>query len=166
MTRSGIEHVTLTTGHVRTSYRHEVAEEVIAAMRALIARLDGVNTVPIPGLPGLYLGGRVSGRCMAATVWTAGPPSECILTIGVAAHSRCGAPLWRALCRYGTGPLLVRPDRRQPPTPWVAAALEAPVTALLYAPDGPAILGRLGDFERCLAWGFLSLKEPNRPRKS
>ncbi|MDQ3562852.1 MAG: hypothetical protein M3436_01505 [Pseudomonadota bacterium] len=90
-----------------------------AACRGLIDALiaDPTRTVPIPGPP------------------------------GVAAHSRCGAALWRELHRWGKTPVVTDPERC-PPEPWVAVALDAGITQHMDATEW------LGDFERCLAWAF------------
>lgn len=144
-----LHHVTLTTGHVRRSPRAEVSDEAVAFCADLIARaVAGHATVPLP-TAGYSLGAAASSRCLTATVWADGPPSECIATIGVAAHSRCGAGLWRALHRYGTTPIVTDPEQC-PPEPWCAAALEG---AIIQHPDATEWLG---DFERCLAWAWLA----------
>lgn len=148
-----IRHVTLTTGHARDSYRSEVSDDAIAACRALIDRLltDPTATVQIPGVGDYHLGGRISGRCMVATVWS-GAPSVCIATIGIASHSRCGASLWRQMHISGETPVVTDPERC-PPEPWVAAALDAGIAQHMEATYW------LGDFERVLAWAFLERRD-------
>ena len=145
-----IRHVTLTTGHTRDSLPGEVSDDVLATVGVMIDRIvaDDTETVPIPGFPGYSLGGKASSKCLAATVWADGPPSEVIATIGVATHSRCGATLWRGLHDWGTAPVVTDPDRC-PPEPWVAAALEGPIA------QHPGATTWLGDFERCLAWAWV-----------
>lgn len=145
-----IRHVTLTTGHTRDSLPGEVSEDVIAVCRGLIEALiaDPTRPVPIPGPPGYSLGGRASGKCLVATVWANGPPSVVVATIGVAAHSRCGAMLWRELHRWGETPVVTDPERC-PPEPWVAAAVDTGIAQHMDATDW------LGDFERCLAWAWV-----------
>jgi hypothetical protein len=161
-----IRHVTLTTGHVRDSAADEIDADALAACRDLIARVtagSASESASIPGCPGYSLMGRANGRCIALTVWADGPPSECICTIGVARHSRCGATLWQALCVYGTGPLgvpqtapgdhMTIDPARQPSVPWVAAALEEPIARHMDAAQW------LGDFSRCLAWAWIAMLE-------
>jgi hypothetical protein len=143
-----IHHVTLTTGHVRQILPDEVSDEAVAAVLTLIERATAGNeTVPLPALPGYSLGAQASSKCLVVTVWADGPPSECICTIGIAAHSRCGAGLWRALHTWGTAPVVTDPDRC-PPEPWVAAALDGAIVQHMDATEW------LGDFERCLAWAW------------
>lgn len=150
-----IRHVTLTTGHVRDSLPDEVAPATIAAMRHLIERIcAGAVSEPVSlreyADVGAYsVSGRCSGKCLVVSVYADGPPSDLICTIGVAAHSRCGASLWRNLHQWGRVP--VRTDPTQcPPEPWVAAALDAGVAQHLGAMEW------LGDMERCLAWAWVS----------
>lgn len=157
----------MTTGHSRMSARSEVPDAVIAPLREVIARFSAgtvAETVPIPAMPGYSLGGRVSGRCMVASVWADGPPSELVLSIGVAGHSRCGAAVWRTMHAMGLPPgsLMPPPELRvageyrlthpdhQPATPWCAVALTEAVGR-----HADAML-LLADLERCLAWAFLS----------
>jgi len=149
-----IRHITLTTGHARDSFAGEVAPNVTEAMQGLISRIcAGEVSEPVSlqeyALVGPYsISGRCSSRCLTATVYADGPPSELICTIGIATHSRCGATLWRALHTYGQIPVATDPDEC-PPEPWVAAALDE---GALTHPDA---LEWLGDFERCLAWGWV-----------
>lgn len=164
-----LHHVTLTTGHRRESARAEVDDAVIAPLQAIIEHIASgtvAETVPIPAMPGYSIGGRASGRCLVATVWADGPPSELLLSLGVAGHSRCGAEVWRTLHGVGLPPGILMPpaDARiagkyrltsadhQPPTPWCAVTLTAEIG---HHPD--AMLA-LGDLERCLAWAFLELR--------
>ena len=120
-----------------------------ALLRTLIESMtsgDVAQAVPVPGMPGYSVSGRASTGCLVATVWRDGPPSVVMASIGVAAHSRCGATIWRALHTWGKVPVVTDPDRC-PPEPWVAVALDT------LDPTEPA-LEWLGDFERCLAWAF------------
>jgi len=152
-----IEHVTLTTGDSRRSERGEVAGIRLDGARALIARLGETpdSTVPIAEQPGYSVGGRGQGRCLVATVWADGPTSEIIASIGIAAHNRCGAVVWRALHQYGRLPVVTDPDS-QPQPPWCAAALEIGILRHMDASEW------LGDFERCLAWAWIRTLEERR----
>jgi len=150
-----LRHVTLTTGHVRDSYADEVSSEVMAGMRHLIQRIcvgdtsEAVSLREYASVGAYSVAGRCSARCLVVTVYADGPPTELVCTIGVAAHSRCGATLWRNLHQWGQVP--VRTDPTQcPPEPWVAAALDE------AAASHPDAMAWLGDFERCLAWAWLS----------
>lgn len=145
-----LHHVTLTTGHTRRSYRDEVSDQAVAACLALIDKITSgevSESVKIPGVGEYYLSGRASSKCLVATVWS-GAPSIVIATIGVAAHSRCGAALWREMHAWGETPVVTDPAQC-PPEPWVAAAIDAGITQHMEAAHW------LGDFERCLAWAWL-----------
>lgn len=109
-------HVTLTTGHVRDSYQSEISEEAPAVCRRLLAEMQEAcegEMVRIPGVWDYFLSGQAAGACLVATVWS-GAPSVCIATIGVAAHSRCGARLWRELHRWGETPVVTDPEHCPP----------------------------------------------------
>ena len=144
-----IRHVTLTTGHVRDSWRQEISDEAIRACQTLITQITATvgALAQIPGVGDYHLSGVASGACLVATVWS-GAPSVCIATIGVAGHSRCGLHLWRELHRWGETPVVTDPDRC-PTEPWVAAALDAGIAR------HPEAAHWLGDFERCLAWAWI-----------
>lgn len=119
----------------------------------MIARITAGKVsepAPIPGTQGYSLAGRASGKCMVATVWADGPPSEVVATIGIALRSLCGAKLWRELHQWGETPVVTDPARC-PQEPWIAAALD---TGIVRHPDAAEWLG---DFERCLAWAWLEL---------
>lgn len=146
-------HVTLTTGDVRQTPRSEVSRQAIQVAADMIRRGQGPDMVPM-GIGPYSLSCRADGRCLVATVWTDGPPSVVICTIGVALHSRCGAVVWQALHDYGTAPVVTDRDH-QPPTPWVAAALEG---AALTDPAHREALTWLGDFARCLAWAWHEMR--------
>lgn len=158
-----IRHVTLTTGHVRESWRHEISDEALAACRRLLTEMTATEgaIAQIPGVGDYCLSGTAAGACLVATIWS-GAPSVCIATIGVAAQSRCGARLWRELHRWGQTPVVTDPAHC-PAEPWVAVALEAGL-----AQHGEAAQW-LGDFERCLAWAWVEGREAgdeeNSPKK-
>ena len=151
-----IRHVTLTTGHARDSLAGEVSPSALARAQAIIVGFaSGEVSEPTPVMPGYSVTGRASGRCLVATVYADGPPSELVATIGVATHSRCGASLWRNLHQWGRTPVVTDPTRC-PPEPWVAVALDEGA-----APHEDA-MHWLGDFERCLAWAWVSARGVNR----
>lgn len=150
-----IRHITLTTGHARTIHPGEVSPEAIAVCRDIITRIGAGETsepVTIPNVGPYSISGRASSKCLVATVWADGPPSEVIATIGIAAHSRCGASLWRNLHRWGETPVVTDPES-WPEEPWIAVALDA---GIVRHEDATAWLG---DFERCLAVAWLAMIE-------
>lgn len=157
-----IRHLTLNTGHSRDSLREEVGEDVIEACRDLIADcLVSRLYEPIPAVqPDCVLNATREGKCLIATVsgLFAGDRGEYagelqripLVTVGVAESARCGATLWRAL-HAGREPELQTQRDNPPPAPWCAARLEPGLNFQLFAPAAHW----LGDFERCLAWGWL-----------
>ncbi len=148
-----LHHVTLTTGHVRRSVREEISAAALAVCRRLIdeALADTTRTVPVPGVDGYSLAAQAVGRCTTLTVWADGPPSECVGTVGIASHSRCGAGLWQALHRDGAS--LATSADQCPPEPWCAARLEEAIVRHVDATEW------LGDLERCLAWAWLGRRQ-------
>lgn len=152
-----IHHVTLGTGDVRRSPRSDVADGVVAALRPLLDRALAGEHAPVPGQPGYTMTGGVHGRCCMVTVWrvvpdTVGPERVPVLSVGVGAHSRCGAYLWRAMheradLTYATDPA------RCPPEPWCADRLD--VGAAVYR----EALGWTGDLARCIAWAWIEMRE-------
>ncbi|MCC6775662.1 MAG: hypothetical protein IT537_03340 [Hyphomicrobiales bacterium] len=163
-----LRHITITTCHQRDSWRHEVDDEIIPPLQALISQFASgriVEPVAIPGCAGYSLTGRVSGHCMVASVWQNGPPSSLLLSIGVAGRERCGAAVWRTLHQVGlpAGSLLPEPEERvtgeyrrsdpdhQPRAPWCAVTLEDGFWRHLD------ILPVLATLECGLAWAFLEL---------
>jgi hypothetical protein len=151
-----IAHVTLTTGHSRRSPRSEVSDAAIDVCARLIAGFAAGQVSepqPIPGAPGYSVSGRTGGRCMIATVWADGPPSELVVSIGVAEHERCGATIWRALHEVSHLPTMTSPDE-QPRAPWCGVLIEPAIVAHQDAARW------LGDFERCLAWAWLERRSP------
>lgn len=160
-----IRHVTINSGDVRDSYREEIGEGITEMLWPLIDRaLIGEHT-PVPGdvEPRCTLTGGVYGRCCSLTVW--GPPLHPaafptaadisnrpvpIAEVGIAAHSRCGATLWRNLHAMAAqqGATVATDATHCPPEPWVAALLHAGASIYIDA------MSWLGDFERCLAWAW------------
>lgn len=77
-----------------------------------------------------------------------------MVTVGIATHSRAGAPLWRLLIETASTPLQ---PLDCPSEPWVVARLEpAIVTA------SRDVVGALGDLERCLGWAWIERPNPAR----
>ena len=149
-----IHHVTLQTGHVRQSWRHEIDHGLHEAIGEILAdALRGDRQ--IQGDPaGCVIRATASSKCLLASVHS---PEEAgsrlpLVTIGVAAHSRCGASIWRLLtevpARIDAGPC--------PREPWCAARLETGLAVY------PGAAHWLGDMERCLAWAWLDLVERRR----
>lgn len=159
-----IEHVTLDTGHSYRSPRSEVADSAVAALhdglgRAL--RYDPAH-VAVPGAPDYAYSASAEGKCLIVTIWRQIPEPDNgtwmpVVTFGVAARSLCGAKLWRTLHEPRGGLMDAAPyataDRRCPPEPWLAARMELGCVLV------PHDLSWMADFERCLAWAWLSRLE-------
>lgn len=148
-----IRHVTLTTGHARDCYRSEVTDDAIALCAGLIATFAAGKVsepVAIPRVGPYSISGRGGGKCMVASVWSNGPPSELVVSIGVAEHERCGATIWRTLHQVSQLPPATDVER-QPRAPWCGVLLEP---AIMHHMDA---MEWLGDFERCLAWAWIEM---------
>lgn len=153
-----IHHVTLTTGHTRRSWRHEVSLEAITLAADLIEsamdqRLRGKTIIPAL-VPQCHLSATAEGRCLIMTMW--GPSTGDgfavpLVTLGVATHARCGAKLWPMLHDHATVPVQTRRAERAP-EPWCAVRIEP--GAALYAPPHP-LLPAVAELERCLAWAWI-----------
>lgn len=156
MIATHLDHLTLSTGDVRRSPRSEVSEETMEILAPWIA--DGIaRGVPVP-LPVPDLA-RYSARLISppgallVTVYAPDPDAARteatvpIATFGVAADARAAALLWRML----TGALPVGPGVAMPDaTPWLVVALHPSLQ--MY----PGALAWLGDFERAVAWAWIS----------
>jgi len=147
-----LEHVTLTTGHSRRSYLDEVSDEALALCRRLIEHLrsgDPAARVPILRTPYVLTGYARTGRCLTVTI----AADEPVVLMAVGVHSKCGARVWREIHQYADEwelPYVTDRDR-PPPEPWCAALLDS--AAARQPAEG---LMALGDFERCLAWAWLT----------
>lgn len=148
-----LHHLTMTTGHTRRSYRDEVDDHAIKWGRHAIAttRLAGPLVLPELGPDYLLHCTRETSKTLLCSLWRG--DAVCV-TFGVAAHSRHGAKLWRALMDTATTPIAVTAC---PPEPWVAARLELGAAAV--ADDDSESLGMIADLERCVGWAFLEMIE-------
>src|SRR5690606_23154071 len=147
-----LEHVTLTTGHSRRSSLDEVPDEALALCRRLIEQLrsgDPAARVPILRTPYALTGYARTGRCLTVTI----AADEPVVLMAVGGHSKCGARVWREIHQYADERELpyVTDRCRPPPEPWCAALLDS--AAARQPAEG---LMALRDFERCLAWAFLT----------
>ena len=138
-----LTHATASTGHSRRSYRSEVADNVVAAVKSWLPDL-------MAGRPRGVLGDRYAVR----REWSNGKsigfvvgrlddqmrPVD-IARIAVCRHSKRAAPSWQFVGGKGAPPRV----------PFVAADL---LTDNIEAADLMA-LPVIEDFERCLAWAWL-----------
>lgn len=74
-------------------------------------------------------------------------PRVPLVTFGVAAHSRCGARLWRTMHE---GRELATSGSPCPPEPWIAVIVHPTSVA------APEAFAWLADFERCVAWAWVA----------
>lgn len=155
---SYLNHVTLSTGHVRRSPRHEVADAVLHDLRPVLARaIETSERIPlIYDVSHFSVRASVeSGALLLSLFGPVGPHSRGkphagetipLMTMGVAQRSRQGGDLWaRMVAQFGASPGLKKPEE-----PWCAVVLHEP--SLGY----PESLEWLGDFERCAAWAWIT----------
>lgn len=62
-------HITLQTGHRRSTPRHEVGSEVLEILAPLLKRALEGQHVGVPQLPGYTWSGASVGRCCVVTLW-------------------------------------------------------------------------------------------------
>ncbi|OYQ37496.1 hypothetical protein CHU95_01125 [Niveispirillum lacus] len=152
-----LEHITITTGHSRTSSRNEVDPEFFPILSKLIRDAVSGKMPKIPGDFGKYhLSATVEGNAVIATVWSLkeGRRSP-VVTFGVATDAESGAPLWRALHNNHHFPIASATDPDViPEAPWCAVRFEIGLVENLDATTW------LGDFERCVAWAWVRSKDP------
>jgi hypothetical protein len=73
-----------------------------------------------------------------------------LVTFGVAHRSRQGAALWTELLKVGPA----APGTREPHAPWCGVHVHPSIVGYMDA------LSWLGDFERCVAWAWISKHDP------
>lgn len=136
-------HVTLTTGHARQSYRHEVGAEALAALAPVLAAGGGMLAglrialdTPTPGGRRFRCGWRTGADDVVAIVcWQ---PTT---------HARWWT---RARTEYAASSPVPLAATEPPWTPWLAVWL-LPAAAQLTHDEA----GMLGDAERCVAWALM-----------
>lgn len=151
MSGETLEHITITTGAGRISPRSEVPDDIIDGIRlALIdgdrQRADlpnGWRVEIIPGAPadGIWVFDLYHHGDRMVACWLCDNPDYSDFLWGIAA--RAGSL---------TGARLHKPAR----TPWLAAAICAPVEMMLA--DAERVrwtLFEAADLERCVAWALL-----------
>ena len=135
-TRTGMQHLTVDTGHTRVSFRDEIAPDVLARLRPMMV----TGSHSIPGFPGYAARVTIDGPAALVTVFRGEAP---LVTFGVAADAAGAADLWPLISRAW------EPMAAPSATPWLAVRLEPGL--LLHGGDADW----LGDFERCWAWCWL-----------
>jgi hypothetical protein len=72
-----LHHVTLTTGHTRRSWRHEIAPEILPQLQELVAAARRAGGVRLPGIqPACRLAITDTARCALCSVRTSIPRSQ------------------------------------------------------------------------------------------
>ena len=130
-----IWHETIQTQHTRRSFLSEIAPDVLEQFRIWLK----ADAFSLPGGYECVILYRVR-HCIEAEVYA--PNGIRLIRIGVADHPRCGQPMW---VRLGGAP-----DAR-PQEPWCVASIDQ-----AGAKTDPEAYQWLGDFERCLAWAWLT----------
>lgn len=136
MSNDYIWHVTLDTGHARQSYRSEIDDAIATLVRQHID--EALAGHPVEIRPGYDLKVSTAGGALLATVISnrVGP----LVTIAIARVSRHSRKLWD----------LMDGQDSPPETPWCAVRLHPGLD------DDLAAASWLGDFERCIAWAWIS----------
>ncbi|HTV33263.1 MAG TPA: hypothetical protein VME69_09205 [Methylocella sp.] len=137
--RPSIWHVTLQTGQSSRSYRQDIADAAIHALRPLL-RADG--EYPIPSVADRRLWVTRTGRLLLATVLA----ETSICTMAVADRSVGAQKLWHMIHKG----VETATDPESPPrAPWCAARIEPGFSSHLDDREW------LADFQRCLAWTWI-----------
>lgn len=156
-----LAHLTLTTGHLRRSYREEVGDEALALLAPWLAKAISTGDrepLPVASLAHFAASATAEHGALLCTVW--GPPARSnqpppsppsaavpLVTFGVAQRSRLAAVLWPLLLAL---PGTAAAGLQRPPTPWCAVSLQPGL--LLH----PTASEWLGDLERCIAWAWIT----------
>ncbi len=155
-----LNHITLDTGNLRRSPRAEVGDETLRILTPwLHGALESGQHTPFPAefdMSHFSVKATKENGSLLVTVFaprgphTPGKPhvgqTMPLVTLGVAQRSRQGAELWaKMVAQFGAAPGLQKPSE-----PWCAVALHPPVVGY------PESLDWLGDFERCVAWAWLT----------
>lgn len=149
-----LTHITLNSGHSRESPRSEVRSDIIKMMRPLLRRALKGERVPVPSKPGWTINGGVEGSACVVTVWAGvGSDAVPVVSVGVAGGRNGSDTTWRMLHSMSSGSPLVTSPEAMPSIPWCGVALL--VGAALVPREE---LGWLGDFERVIAWTWISLQ--------
>lgn len=162
--------ITLSTGHCLRTPRSEVHDETLALLVPWLNRAvetGNVEPLPVPALS--HFGARaIKDIGLVVTIYgplgphmTGHPHSGKWLplsTLGIAQRSRESADLWVSMLAHFGG----KPGITAPGAPWAAVAIHATLGGY------PDALQWLTDFERCLAWAWISRHRaaaPNRCRR-
>lgn len=145
-TRVGMQHLTITTGHTRLSFRDEVDDLTVAYLAPTLT--PGEHTMVSPSGPVTV---HVQQPTDDWAIVAIGPPDggQAFARMAVVASETAAAELWPVI---GHGQA-----NRPTEVPWCAVELGA---GLLEQPDAASWLG---DWERCWAWAWLDENRKAQP---
>lgn len=156
---SYINHITLSTGHTARTQRSDVAQavtELLSGWLSGIVDSGKIHTLPVQPLAHFGAQAFVQDGALVVTVSAPiGPHQQGkphtgktmpLVTFGVATRSRQGGPLWSML----TSAFGAAKGLQQPGAPYCAVAIHPSIAAY----NGPT--DWLGDFERCVAWAWIT----------
>lgn len=153
-----INHTTLTTGHNARTSRADVADDVLAIVAPWLQSIVGAgqkSPMPVQALSHFSAIAYVQDGGLIVTVYGPDGPHERgqpanadipLVTFGVAQRSRHSEPLWAMLLANFDHPEGIK----QPGTPWCAVVMHLSIMAYADAIDW------LADFERCVAWAWIT----------
>lgn len=163
-----IHHVTLNTGHSHRSPRSDAGDEPLAVLVNYldqVVKRGGRHPMPIRALAHYSCMASVEDGGLLVTVYAPSGPhingehalggsGHPVITLGVAQRSRQGRDLWgRMVAQFGAAPGLEKPAE-----PWCAVALHPAHDAYFWETEG-----WLADFERCVAWAWITRHAALRP---
>lgn len=155
------EHITLTTGHTCQQARSEVSPHIAEYLAEKISAAlcnDGWTDLNEANI-GSKLQLSVSETNLNATLWLPCKSPRPAVFIAVAAEGLCGVDAWKPLCAHANpGTLCV--SSQAPSHPWIGVVLKEPNPLDLMEVFAYVEMTKwAGDFERCLAWGFVKWLE-------
>ena len=154
-----INHITITSGHIARTSRSDVSDEVLAIVSPWLKKI--INTeekypLPVAELSNYSAIAYVIEGGLLMTVYGSFSDGSStdgtvpLVTFGVAHKSRQSEPLWAMMLANFEHDQNIK----QPSTPWCAVAIHS--TIILH----PDALSWIGDFERCVAWAWIT-RNPN-----
>lgn len=155
-----INHLTLTTGHNARTSRADVADDALAIVAPWLLSVVGSgqkSPLPVPALSHFSAVAYVHDGGLVVTVYgpsgphQPGQPASAdipLVTFGVAQRSRHSEPLLAMLLANFEHIAGIK----QPSTPWLAVAIHPSIMAHTDA------IAWLADFERCVAWAWITRK--------
>lgn len=158
-----INHVTLSTGHIAKTERSDVLPEItqlLAEWLSETTNTGALHALPVPSLS--HFGAQVlvqNGALLVTVSAPTGPHQQGkphkgqtipLITMGVAQDAQQANELWLSMKKaFGAAQGLEMPE-----TPWLVVAVH-PGIAIYRGP-----VEWLGDFERCIAWAWIT-RRPN-----